>query len=43
MVLINPEGRVAAIFKPEEVLGSIPAINSKHLLDDYSKIIKLSN
>jgi protein SCO1/2 len=43
MVLINPEGRVAAIFKPEEVLGSIPAINSKHLLEDYSKIINLSN
>jgi len=41
LVLINPAGEVAAIFKPEQALGELPSIDSEKLLSDYQKIVAL--
>lgn len=41
LVLINPAGEVAAIFKPEQELGELPSIDSEKLLSDYQKIVAL--
>ena len=41
LVLINPAGKVAAIFKPEQTLGELPSINNEKLLSDYQKIVAL--
>lgn len=41
LVLINPEGKIAAIFKPEQAIGGVPSINSDRLLSDYKKIVAL--
>ena len=41
LVLINPDGNIAAIFKPEEALGKLPVIDSDKLISDYQKIVAL--
>ena len=41
LVLINPAGKIAAIFKPEQVVGEVPSIDSDKLLSDYQKIVAL--
>ena len=41
LVLVNPEGKIAAIFKPEQAVGEIPSINNEKLLSDYRKIVAL--
>ena len=41
LVLINPEGKIAAIFKPEQVAGKVPSIDSDKLLSDYKKIVAM--
>jgi protein SCO1/2 len=41
LVLINPDGKIAAIFKPEQVVGEVPSIDSDKLLSDYKKIVAL--
>ena len=41
LVLINPKGKVVAIFKPEQTVGQIPSINSDYLLEDYKKVVVL--
>lgn len=41
LVLINPEGKIAAIFKPEQAVGEVPSIDSDRLLSDYKKIVEL--
>ncbi|WP_057829995.1 SCO family protein [Colwellia sp. TT2012] len=41
LVLINPAGKVAAIFKAEQVIGEVPTINNDKLLSDYQKIVAL--
>jgi protein SCO1/2 len=41
LVLVNPDGEIAAIFKPEQSVGEIPSINSERLLSDYQKIVAL--
>jgi|TARA_B100000767_G_C19695249_1_gene505833 protein SCO1/2 len=41
IVLINPKGKVAAIFRPEQVIGEAPTINNDKLLSDYQKIVAL--
>ncbi|MBL4900492.1 MAG: SCO family protein [Colwellia sp.] len=41
LVLVNPEGKIAAIFKPEQVVGKVPSIDSDKLLSDYQKIVAL--
>ncbi len=41
LVLINPDGKIAAIFKPEQAVGKVPSIDSDKLLSDYQKIVAL--
>ena len=41
LVLINPEGKIAAIFKPEQAIGKMPSIDNDKLLSDYKKIVTL--
>lgn len=41
LVLINPAGKVAAIFRPEQEVGTVPTIDSEKLLSDYQKIVAL--
>ena len=41
LALINPNGKVEAIFKPEKNEGGIPTVNSKLLIKDYQKIVAL--
>lgn len=41
LVLINPDGKIEAIFKPEQVVGSVPFINSDRLISDFQKIVAL--
>jgi len=39
--LINPDAKIAAIFKAEQALGEVPSIDSDKLLADYQKIVAL--
>lgn len=41
IVLINPNGKIAAIFKPEQAVGKVPSINNDKLLSDFTKITAL--
>ncbi len=41
IVLINPDGKVTAIFRPEQVVGAAPTIDNDKLLSDYQKIVAL--
>ena len=41
LILINPAGKVAAIFKPEHAVGEVPSIDNEKLLSDYKKIVDL--
>jgi len=41
LVLVNPAGKIAAIFKPEQAVGRVPSIDSDKLLSDYQKIVAL--
>ncbi len=41
LVLINPDGNITAIFKPEQEVGKMPSIDSDKLLSDYQKIVAL--
>ncbi len=41
LVLINPDGKISAIFKPEQAVGKVPNIDSDKLLSDYKKIVEL--
>jgi len=41
LVLINPDGYITAIFKPEQEVGKVPSIDSDKLLSDYQKIVAL--
>lgn len=41
IVLINPIGKVEAIFKPETNVGQVPHIDTNKLLSDYKKIVAL--
>ena len=41
LVLINPDGNITAIFKPEQAVGEVTSIDSDKLLSDYQKIVAL--
>ena len=41
LVLINPEGNIEAIFKPEQALGQVPSIEGEKLVSDFEKIVAL--
>ncbi|NMP33029.1 SCO family protein [Thalassotalea sp. M1531] len=43
IVLINPNGKIAAIFKPQEVLGQIPSINEEDLVADFKRVVTLAD
>jgi protein SCO1/2 len=43
IVLINPQGKVAAIFKPVQELGQIPVISGENLVSDFAKIVNLAD
>jgi len=41
LVLINPDGKVEAIFKPKQALGEVPVIEGDKLVSDFAKIVAL--
>jgi protein SCO1/2 len=41
LVLVNPQGKIAAIFKPKQALGVLPTIDSEKLVSDFAKIVNL--
>ena len=41
IVLINPNGQVSAIFKPEQALGKVPAVAGDKVVKDFARIVKL--
>ncbi|MGB1261794.1 MAG: SCO family protein [Cognaticolwellia sp.] len=41
MVLINPAGKIEAIFKPKQALGEVPVIEGDKLISDFAKIVAL--
>ena len=43
IVLINPQGKIAAIFKPQHELGRLPTIEREKLLGDFERIVNLSH
>lgn len=42
IVLINPQGEIAAIFKPKQVLGEVPTINEDDLVADFTRVVALA-
>ena len=42
LVLVNPQGNIAAIFKPRQALGVLPTIDGEKLVSDFAKIVKLA-
>lgn len=42
IVLVNPDGRIAAIFKPQHEIGQLPTIEGKKLIGDFVKVNDLS-
>jgi len=42
IVLLNPEGKIAAIFKPQHKLGELPIISGEQLVSDFAKIVNLA-
>ncbi|NQY62682.1 MAG: SCO family protein [Alteromonadaceae bacterium] len=43
LVLINPEGLIAAIFKPDHEIGQLPTIDGEKLVSDFAKIVRLTH
>lgn len=41
IVLINPMGKISAIFQPHQVLGKLPIVEGDELLSDFAKIVNL--
>lgn len=39
VILINPDGQIAAIFKPEIKLNQVPTINTEILLSDFKLLL----
>jgi len=42
LVLVNPDGKIAAIFRPKQALGVLPTIDGEKLVNDFAKIVKLA-
>jgi len=43
IVLINPQGQVAAVFKPEMKVGEVPLVTKAILLADFPKVLAQLN
>ncbi|WP_286234308.1 SCO family protein [Thalassotalea sediminis] len=41
IVLINPQGKIAAIFKPNHEVGQVPTISGEQLVSDFTRIVAL--
>jgi len=41
IVLINPKGKISAIFRPEQIVGQVPSIDGDKLVSDFQKIVDL--
>ena len=41
IVLINPNGKIAAIFKPTHEMGQLPIIDGEQVINDFEKIVRL--
>jgi protein SCO1/2 len=41
IVLINPQGKITAIFKPDQIIGQVPSIDGEKLVSDFKKIVRL--
>jgi protein SCO1 len=41
IVLVNPHGNIAAIFKPEQAVGQVPSVDGKKLVQDFIRIVHL--
>jgi protein SCO1/2 len=41
LVLVNPQGKIAAIFRPKQALGVLPTIDGEKLVNDFAKIVNL--
>lgn len=41
VALIDPTGKLRAIFKPEFIPNAVPTINTNHLIEDFKKIASL--
>ena len=42
LVLVNPQGKIAAIFRPKQALGVLPTIDGEKLVNDFAKIVNLA-
>ncbi|MGJ8691734.1 MAG: SCO family protein [Thalassotalea sp.] len=42
IVLINPKGKIAAIFKPQHQLGELPIVEGDKLVSDFAKVVALA-
>ena len=42
IVLINPQGKITAIFKPQHKLGELPIVEGEKLISDFAKVVALS-
>ena len=39
VVLINPQGQLVAMFKPEMAIGQVPVIDTEQLLADFPLVL----
>lgn len=42
VVLFNPAGNIAAVFKTKHALGEIPTVNPADVVEDFDRIVALS-
>jgi protein SCO1/2 len=42
LVLVNPQGKITAIFRPKQALGVLPTIDGEKLVSDFARIVKLA-
>lgn len=43
IVLINPQGQIAAIFKPAHIPGQLPTVSGEQIVSDFAKIFALES
>lgn len=43
IVLINPQGKITAIFKPVQEVGQLPIVSGEQLVSDFNKIVNLES
>ena len=43
IVLVNPKGKIAAIFKPQQALGKLPVVSGDNVVADFARVVKLTD